>query len=325
MLARTSLSILVGIVLFVSSATAAPSPGYDDLVALFDEFRETRTPRAWSAAFDDPDAPYGVADFGAEAIARRVARIDALESSLAAIDPRAWSIAEKVDYLAVKAQLSAQRFHLEVSRPWARDPGSYVDPLLRLAFSDLGAGEAEIERIRERLDAVPAIIAAAQVNLTDGAADYLKLARFNMRNADGVGHGHPYRAVPPAGVIGWYEDLLQRAPADRPDMIAVVERALAAVEDFADWLDAAAPRMTAQAGVGEARFDWYMRYAKLLPWTADEMALLAHRDWARMMGFLALEETRNRDLPTLEPASSAEEYEARLRSTDASRSSRRAS
>ena len=33
----------------------------------------------------------------------------------------------------------------------------------------------------------------------------------------------------------------------------------------------------------------------LLPWTADEMALLARRDWVRLMGFLALEEQRNRD------------------------------
>jgi hypothetical protein len=97
----------------------------------------------------------------------------------------------------------------------------------------------------------------------------------------------------------------------------VVEEALAAVEDFADWLDAAVPRMTAEAGVGEARFDWYMRYAKLLPWTADEMALLARRDWERMVAFLALEESRNRDEPVLEPAPTAEEYEARLRRTDA--------
>jgi hypothetical protein len=300
----------------ITGASAQPSAGHADLIALFDAFREVRTPAAWSAAFDDPEAPYGVADYSAAAISTRIDEIRALEAALRGIDPRDWTVAEKVDYLAVKSQISAQTFHLEVGRPWARDPGTYVDPLLRLAFSDLGAGEEQMSRMRARLESVPAIIEAAKVNLTEGAAEFLTLARFNMRNPDGVGHGHPYRATPPAGVIGWYEDLLGRARQERPDMVPVVEEALAAVKGFADWLDAAADRMTAKAGVGKARFDWYMRNAKLLPWTADEMALLARREWVRLMGFLALEETRNRDLPMLEPAPTADEYEARLQRTD---------
>ena len=99
-------------------------------------------------------------------------------------------------------------------------------------------------------------------------------------------------------------------------MVSVIDEALAAVEDFADWLDAAAPRMTDRAGVGEERFDWYMRNAKLLPWTADEMAVLARREWERLTAFLALEEVRNRDQPVLEPAPTEQEYEERLRRTD---------
>jgi hypothetical protein len=313
-------SILVALIAIAGAAPtpvrAQKSPGYDDLVALFDDFRDARSPAVWSAAFDDPDAPYGVADYSPDAVARRIARIDEIEARLRTIDHAEWSVTEKADWLAVKAQIAAERFHLEVSRPWARDPGTYVDPLLRLSFGNLSGSEASLARTRERLEAVPYIIEAARANLTEGTADFLALARFNMRNPDGVGHGHPYRAVPPAGVIGWYEDLRERAAASRPEILPTVEAALAAVSEFADWLDAAVPRMTAESGVGEARFDWYMRHAKLLPWTADEMALLARRDWERMTAFLALEERRNRDLPVLEPAPTAEEYEARLRSTD---------
>ncbi len=299
------------------AASAQSSPGYGDLVRLFDDVREAaRALDAWSAAFDDPEAPHGVEHYGAEAVAERVAAIDALEDRLKAVDPGTWTIPERADYLAVKAQIAQQRFYVEVSRPWARDPGTYVDPLLRLAFSNMKATGERAARIRDRLEAVPTIVESAKVNLTEGAADFLMLARYNMRNADGVGHGHPYRAVPPEGVIGWYEDLRERAVESRPELVPVVDDALIAVREFADWLDAAAPRMTAEAGVGEARFDWYMRHAKLLPWSADEMALLAEREWERLMGFLALEETRNRHLPVLEPAPSAEEYEERLRSTD---------
>ena len=39
-----------------SALMAQASPGYDDLVTLFDDLRDARTPAAWSAAFDDPEA-----------------------------------------------------------------------------------------------------------------------------------------------------------------------------------------------------------------------------------------------------------------------------
>jgi len=33
-----------------------------------------------------------------------------------------------------------------------------------------------------------------------------------VENSDGVNHYHPYREVPPAGIIGWYDDLLAMQP-----------------------------------------------------------------------------------------------------------------
>lgn len=291
--------------------------GYDKLVTLFDEFSAAKTPKLWSAAFDDPDAPYGVADYRPEVMQARLASVTKLEAKLKSIDPHKLPKAQKIDYLLVKSQFAKEKFYLTVSRPWVRDPGTYVDSLLRMAFSDMTAKGQRKENIKARLKAIPDIIASAKSNLTEGAADYLMLARFNMREPDGVGHGHPYRAVPPKGVIGWYEDLLQRAITEAPDLVPVVKMAKEAVIDFANWLDAAQTRMTAKAGVGEARFDWYMRHVKLLPWNADELALLADREWVRLLAFLAMEEKRNRHLPELCVTPSAEDYDERLRTTDA--------
>lgn len=297
--------------------TPGQTDGYNELVALFNAFLESKTPKLWSAAFDDPDAPYGIADYSAEVIAARRARLEGYETRLKALDPQSWPSAAKVDYLVVKSQLAQERFYLDVSRPWARDPGTYVDPLLRLSFSNMRAKGDKLARVKARLEAVPAIIDAAKGNLTEGAREYLTLARYNMRKPDGVGHGHLYRANPPAGVIGWYQDLLGRAKADAPSLVPTVEAALKAVEEFADWLDAAEPRMSGKAGVGAARFNWYMRHAKLLPWTADEMTVLADREWVRLLAFLALEENRNMDEPVLNVAPTKIEYQRRLRQTDA--------
>ena len=309
-------SALVAIDASALQKPAEQADGYETLTDLFEQFRANKSPALWSPAFDDPEAPYGIADYSAAAIEKQRAALSTLEEQLKALDPKSWPRPKQVDYLAVKSQFAAHRFYLDVSRPWARDPGTYVDPLLRLAFSDMTAEGDRLDRIQQRLAAVPAIIEAAKVNLTDGAADYLMLARFNMRKPDGVGHGHPYRATPPLGVIGWYEDLLDRAKADAPRLVPTVETALGAVSDFADWLDGATDRMTAEAGVGQARFDWYMRHAKLLPWTSDELRVLADREWKRLIAFLALEEKRNKGLPTLTVTPSAEDYDKRLRATD---------
>jgi hypothetical protein len=311
-----ALAGLSGPTLSAPGMNADEADGYQELVDIYTAFRAGKTPKLWSAAFDDPDAPYGFADYSAEVMQARLNAVNRSDARLKALDPTTWPSAHKVDYLVLKSQLAKERFYLEVSRPWARDPGTYVDPLLRLAFSDMTATGVRAERIKARLQAVPDIIKVARSNLTEGAADYLMLARFNMRHPDGVGHGHPFRAVPPEGVIGWYQDLVERAGRDNPAMLPVAQAALQAIRDFADWLDSQVPVMTAHAGVGSARFDWYMRHAKLLPWNSAELKLLAEREWARLLAFLALEEKRNRDLPALTVADSREEYRRRLRATD---------
>lgn len=317
MLQKFAIALLLSLILVPLTQAGDSDNQYSQLIALFDEFRDAKTPKLWSAAFDDPEAPYGVADYRPQVMQARLSSVTKLESELRNLDTSAFTKSQKIDYLLVKSQLAKEKFYLTVSRPWTRDPGTYVDSLLRLAFSDMTATGERKQRIKARLEAIPNIIASAKSNLTEGAADYLTLARFNMYKPDGVGHGHPYRAVPPDGVLGWYDDLLHRAKSDAPDLLPTVLAAQKAVTEFAQWLDDAQDRMTAKAGVGEARFNWYMRHVKLLPWEADELALLADREWVRLLAFLALEETRNRHLPELTVTPSAQDYDKRLRTTDA--------
>ena len=94
------------------------------------------------------------------------------------------------------------------------------------------------------------MIEQAKKNLTEVAADYADLAIFNLTNADGVGHGYPYRETPPAGVIGWYEDFLGRAEKQQPDLVADIKAAKESVEGFYKWLTDNRDRMTGTGGVG---------------------------------------------------------------------------
>ena len=312
----------VWVVLPALAVAAGPPPGkgrYEDFVALFDEFRGARLPSAWNANFNDPASPdHGLMDYGHVAIAARIHELGQLRARLDDMNVAAWPREQQSEYLAVRALFDQQEFLLRVSRPWARDPGFYVDQLQRFAFTSLPADGARLERLRQELTAVPQIVAAAQSTLDDVATDYARLALHNLRNTDGVGHGHPYRAVPPAGVIGWYEDLVGRARSTQPGLVPAVERALASVREFDGWLERHMPEFRGKAGVGKARYDWYLRNAKLIPHTADELLLLAAMEWERLTAWYGIARHRNRDLPELEPASTAEEYARRIAVTDRS-------
>lgn len=304
-------------VLFGGSALAQSGPpsgegGYDDFVAVFDSFADWRSTRPLA----DTGSGVEIADYSDAAVAARLERLAQFQSELEDMNVAAWDRAGQAEYLAVRAQMDEHEFWLTVSRPFERDPGFYVDQMLRPAFTELPAEGEALERLQARLDAIPVLVQVARRNLDSVASDYADLALHNLTTADGVGHGHPYRAVPPAGVIGWYEDLRARAEA-QPELIPDIEAALEAIRGFHAWLETNRPTMTGEAGVGEARFDWYLKHVKMMPFTSQQIVDMGEREIDRLWAFYALERHRNRDLPELEPASSAQDYAARIASTDA--------
>lgn len=289
-----------------AARAGAGTPDHAALVALFEEFVAWR--QAQSA---------GVVDYGSAAVDRRTGELLAFQDRLAAIDPAGWPRTQEVDWFAVRSALDQHEFLLRVSRPWARDPGHYVDQMLRLTFTPLPAEGGPLDRLRERLAAIPVLVDSAKRNLTEMAADYADLALHNLVNADGVGHGHPYRATPPAGVIGWYADFSARARVEQPELVPEIERAREAIESLHAWLLERRPAITAKAGVGQALLDWYLLHVKYMPYGSDEVVMLAQRELERTWAFLALERHRNRELPELELPGSREEYEARIAAVDA--------
>jgi hypothetical protein len=220
------------------------------------------------------------------------------------------------DYLALRSAMDQEDFYLQVSRPWARDPGFYVDRMLRPAFTELPVADAALLALQAKLRDTVQLADVAKSNLQDVPRDLGALAIHNLTRPDGVGHGHPYRAVPPTGVIGWYDDLLQRARQLQPDLVGDIEAARDAAKNLHAWLLERQPQMTADAGVGEELLDWYLMQVKLMPYSSGDIAVLAQRELERTWAFYALEQHRNRNLPVLELPRSREEYEARIAAVD---------
>lgn len=289
---------------------AGPPDGqgsYQELVTLFDAFNAWKTPTPVD----------GIVDYSPQTMATRRAELAAFQAKLPDFAVARWDRHQQVDYLAVRAQMDLQDFTLNITKPWARDPGMYVDELQRLAYADLPLAAEMREPFQSRLRTIPAYLAQARVNLDSVAADYADLAIHSLSNGDGVGHGMPYRAVEPAGLIGWFADLRARAETQQPELLPDIDAAQQAIAGFRDWLVTARPGMTDAAGVGKPAYDWFLHHVRLMPYDSDEIVTLAERELERHWANYTTERHRNRNLPELQLATSAEEYEKQLAGTDA--------
>ena len=105
---------------------------YDDLVTFFREWRE----------FERPVFTDGVPDYTAPAMERQYAQLAECAARLAAMDTSGWSVAERVEYELVRAELNGLDFDHRVRRPWALNPAFYT--MIFTAQSDVPAHEGPI-------------------------------------------------------------------------------------------------------------------------------------------------------------------------------------
>jgi hypothetical protein len=296
-------------------ASRQQTSDYDELVELHEELREYMVPGFTAGVVLESGARIGEV-YGDSLMTEKLAGLARFEQELAAMPVESWSRSQQVDFLAVKSILNGYRFNLEVLRPWKRDPGFYLDPLMRVAFTDVSQDGEQVEQLWARLKSVPPLLASARTNLTEVAGDFADLALYNLDNSDGVNHYHPYREVPPAGIIGWYEDLLERARTQRPSMVEDIVAARTALVEFRDWLKSERGSMTAPGGVGADRYEWYIRHVRMIPLSATQMLTLSEREHERTTAALALLRHRNRNEPELQLSRSAGEQAEKVATTD---------
>jgi hypothetical protein len=285
------------------SEPASPAGGtYADLVALFKDWR----------AFQAPVLVNGVPDYRAAAMAAQHRELAAYRGRLDAINPSAWPIAQQVDYHIVRAEMNGLDFDHRVLRPWANDPAFYVtvfgsesDQPAREGHFARGSVElwkyawpldpASVTEIRAGLAAVPPLLDQARVNLVGTGQDLWTFGTREIRDQSTE---------------------LQRlgarlAEAGPKELIADVDRARAATDAFAAWLDSQASSKLGPSGIGIDNYNWYLRNVELLPYTWQDELTLMERELARAHTALALEESRNAGQPPSSPIASADEYEKR--------------
>jgi hypothetical protein len=305
---RHCLRLLTVLTLSAQAVIAGREPqrgSYQDLLALFEEFR----------AFERPALVEGAPDYRAATQAAKRKALKAYQSRLAALDPSSWRLEQQVDHALLGAMMNGLDFELRVLRPWARDPAFYKS--LWTGQSDTPAHEgpthhavvelwtyafplnAEAEaKLAGELRTIPPLLSQARVNLTGNARDLWITGTGTM-----------------AQQVADLDALEKRVTGAGPALKDAIGNARAATSDFVAWLERQAASKTGPSGIGREDYNWNLRHVHLVPLTWNDEVALLKRELARAHASLKLEEHRNRHLPQLTATATPEEY--RTRANDA--------
>ena len=284
----------------IDTRPVAISSDYENLVSLFREFRayqqddsgniQSYSQSGWILSGLD-DSP----DFSASAMAEQFGQLRVFQERLASIDPANWPIEQQADYHLVRAEMNGYEFQHRVLSPWSKDPGFYNDVIATLGeVSELPLQENEIADLQSKIGSIPELVEQAKTNLNDLsliAADLATLAILSLGDTRSS-----------------FESLAQELAVHHPELVADVGTALAAIDDYEDWIRANENRMTGSAGVGRDNYNWLLRNVYLFPYTWDDIRTIVELEDNRVIAFQRLEENRNRDVPALRPVQSQAEY-----------------
>ncbi|MEM9799902.1 MAG: DUF885 family protein [Planctomycetota bacterium] len=277
-----------------------PSTSYDDLVALFEDWRD----------FERPPLKNGAPDYTAERMAAAQAELATYFARLDAIDPSGWPVEDQIDWEIVRAEMNGFDFNCRVLQPWSRDPAFYQSvwtyqsdvpahegpthhALLELWTYEFPLTASEQARMIGDLRVIPPLLAQAQRNLTGNARDLFVAGIKTIRTQ-----------------VSDLETIRERVePGASDELVAALDDAQDATRDLVAWLEREAPTRTGPSGIGKDNYTWYLQNVHLVPMTWDDEVRLLTRELERAWSSLRLEEARNEDLPELVAAASPEEYD----------------
>ena len=265
---------LLTFLLFAFTTTAtAQTPA--DLRQLADEFftwRNQNYPVASSDmglhTWDDKLTDYSLSAI----LARRLYIKDVLKK-VQAMPADGWSKDDRIDWLLFRSQLEGIDFFNRVMDSEASDPQLYVNECSSGIFSLLKK-EYDAPRVRAlaataRLKQMPFVIEKAKGNLTRPVQLYSRLAIASARSVDSLFND---------SMMTLAKDL---PPADKNNLVAARDAAIASIHGFADWLEKRLPGMVPFKPMGVENYNYLLKHVYLLPLDADQVEMLGQTELAR--------------------------------------------
>ncbi len=278
---------------------------YQKLVDLFGDWRE----------FESPPLLNGAPNYTADRFKEDRKVFRGLQKRLNKINIDRWPVSQQVDWHVVRAEMNGYDFNYRVLKPWERDPAFYQTiwtyksdvpahegptnhAVLELWTYSFPLTQDEQRRLAKELRVIPPLLEQAKENLTGNARDLWVAGTENLRQQE-------------KKLAGLSKKLNQHHPDNLlPDLVGALARAKQSTRLFVGWLDAQAVYKNGPSGIGKENYTWYQQNVHLIPLSWEEEVSLLKRELDRAWSSLVLEEQKNRGLPPMVAASSAEEFDA---------------
>ncbi|HEX8399582.1 MAG TPA: DUF885 domain-containing protein [Pyrinomonadaceae bacterium] len=222
----------------------------------------------WATILGDHRFDNRLSDYSLAGVQKRRAFNEEFVDKLKAIDIARLSKANNIDARIMRDNLEYNLFQIDTLREYEWNPLSYnvggaIDSLTSRDFAPL---KERLTNLKGRLEAIPAVIAAAKANLKNPPRVYTETAI--QQNA---------------GVIGLIKDDIQQFVDDAPDMKTELapsrEKAIAALEDYGRWLkEDLLPRSNGDFRIGDAKFRQKLRFALESDLPKEEILKRAEKD-----------------------------------------------
>jgi len=212
-------------------------------------------------------------DYSLSAILARRLYIKDLLKKVQSMPAAGWSKDDQIDWLLFRSQLENIDFFNRVMDFEATDPQLYVNECSSGIFSLLKK-HYDTPRVRAlaataRLKQMPFVMEKAKGNLTRPVQLYARLAMDSARSIDGLFND---------SLMTLAKDL---TPAEKTNLVAARDAAIASIHGFADWLEKRLPGMVPFKPMGVENYNYLLKNVYLLPLDADQVEMLGQTELAR--------------------------------------------
>lgn len=193
-------------------------------------------------------------------IERRIAELKRFLARLGAFDRGKLAFDDGIDAAALEGDIQSELLDLDTLRNWERNPMQYAG-MAGFAVNDLMKRDfaPAAERLRSvtaRIGAVPGICAAGKANLKNPPPEFTTLAIRMAKGSAGFLEG---------ALAAWAKDSAAGDPAVLKEFGDSNARAIAALKDFAAWLEKdLAPRSKGKYAIGAENFSRKLRYDDMI-------------------------------------------------------------
>src|SRR6266704_1111953 len=264
--------LVVALSISLSISTARANPKDDEFQKIAHDYIEKELEANPEQATELGDHRFDgrLTDYSPEARAKKLATQKEFSDKLNAIDGSQLTGANNIDFRILKENIDYQIFRAEDLKDAEWNPLVYMQSLANslylLVARDFAPPEQRIPNLRQRMDAIPGVIAQAKANLQHPPRVHTETAIEQTQGAINL-------------VREGLAPLLDGAPQMKKDLAPLQEKTAAALEDYKKWLQSdLLPRSDGNFRLGAEKFRKKLRFALASDLSMEEIMKRAQAD-----------------------------------------------